>query len=49
MLHTKIPLILLQHFFGTWVLWAQTPIFCAKPDSKNAGESTDVLGITARE
>jgi hypothetical protein len=48
LLHTKIPLIL-EYFFGTWVLWAQTAIFFAQPVSKNAGESTIVLGITARE
>jgi hypothetical protein len=37
------------YLFGSWIVWAQTAIFSAKPCSKkNAGVSTIVLWITAR-
>jgi hypothetical protein len=34
---------------GITVVWAQTTIFSAEQYSKNAGDSTIVLGITACE
>ncbi len=35
--------------FGSRFVWAQTAIFPAEPCSKNAGKSTIILWITARE
>jgi hypothetical protein len=35
--------------FGSWFACAQTAIFSAEPCSKNGGEASIVLWITARE